>query len=132
MMRAGESAGEVDTSNWKDEVNATNCGNGVVMAIYPSRFVRPVEWQLRGWHHSVTSFALPDDETDLLQHNPWTRGGCCAPVAVDHGNWAMLYSIAPDAVPEVTMARCVVYPGNDTFIFHAAAVPTLEKALKQQ
>ena len=120
------------TQDIKDTVAVTNCGNGVVMAVYPSVFVRPVEWQLEGWHHSVSHFALPDDTIDMLQHNPWTRGGACNPVAVDHGNWMLLYSIDPQATPVLKMARCVTYPGTDRFVFHHAAIPTLEEALKQE
>lgn len=112
----------------KDDVAVTNCGNGAVMAVPPACHVRPVEWQLEGWHHSVTGFAIPSDAIALLQRNPWTRGGACQPQAVDHGNWLTLYSIAPDATPRLAMARSITYhPGRYTF--HPAALPSLEKAL---
>ncbi|MCQ2288870.1 MAG: hypothetical protein MJZ74_07200 [Muribaculaceae bacterium] len=112
----------------KDEVTVTNCSNGVVKAMLPPCCIRPVEWRLEGWHHSVSTFAAAGDRVDLLQRNPWTRGGACQPVAVDHGNCLMLYSVARDATPAVVMARCVTCrPAR--FAFHQAALPSLEAAL---
>lgn len=115
----------------KNDVVAINCGDGVVKAVYPQQFVRPVEWKLEGWHHPVSQFALPGDEVDNLQHNPWTRGGLCQPVAVDHGGWMMLYSIGAQAVPVIEMARCVVLPAGNMFVFHRAALSSLTEALLQ-
>lgn len=113
----------------KDEIPVTDCGNGVVMAITAGRCIRPVEWQLEGWHHSVSQFALPGDSVAMLQRNPWTRGGACQPVTVDHGNWLMLYSLPRDTSPVLAMARCVAVPEGNRYVFHAAALTSLEQAL---
>lgn len=113
----------------KDIVTATNCGNGVVTAFLPQHCIRPVEWQLKGWHHSVTTFAHPQDEIGRLQDNPWTRGGLHLPVAVNHGNRLLLYSIDATSTPVVTMARCVVCPVDNHFIFHQSAISSLEQHL---
>ncbi|MBQ0114578.1 MAG: hypothetical protein KBT10_01705 [Bacteroidales bacterium] len=115
----------------KNDVTATNT-DGVVTAVYPTRCARPIEWKLGGWQCSVTRFVHPDDDIARLQHNPWTRGRCCHPVAVDHGNRLLLYSIDPDATPVVDMARCVATPVNGHFVFGHAAIPDLQKFLADQ
>lgn len=116
----------------KDEIMLAGCGDGVVKATVAARCVRPVEWRLQGWHNSVTAFASPDDAVAVLQRNPWTRGGTHSPVAVDHGGWLMLYSVAPGATPSLEMARCVVIPAGGHFVFHQAAIPSLEEALNRE
>ena len=118
----------VPVEDVKMQVTATADSHGVVKAVYPDGCMRPVEWQLDGWHRSVTHFARPDDETDLLQRNPWTRGGVCRPVAVDHGSWLMLYSLPAGTTPVVTMARCVTYTSG-RYAFSEAAIPSLTEAL---
>lgn len=113
----------------KNKMVAVNCCEGVVEVIYPSQLVRPVEWKLEGWSHSVSQFAQPGDSIDMQQHNLWTRGGKFNPVAVDHGDRMMLYSIDPQSTPAIELARCVVVPSDGHFVFHRAALPSLESSL---
>lgn len=113
----------------RDEIALTAGADGAVKAVIAPRCVRPVEWQLEGWHTSVSDFAAPGSNADKLQHNPWTRAGSVRPVAVDHGGWLMLYSVGGDAVPTLAMARCVVTPAGGRFVFHQAALPSLEPHL---
>ena len=107
------------------DVTVTVSEQGVVTATVPSRCVRPVEWRLAGWRMSVTSFLSPQDPQTRLQLNPWTRGNTCHPAAIDHGNQLVLYSVPPETVPVVTMARCVVRPADGHYRFHQAALSTL-------
>ena len=107
------------------DVTVTTDGHGVVTATVPPQCVRPVEWRLEGWHTSVTSFMSPQDPLVKLQLNPWTRGNACRPAAIDHGDHLVLYSVPPESVPVVTLARCVVRPADGHYRFHQAALSTL-------
>ena len=107
------------------EVTLTLEPDGVVAAVPPVQAVRPVEWKLRGWKHSVTAFAAPDSLEAAVQRNPFTRGAVCNPAAVDHGNRLLLFS-APDAnTPRLDVARCVVRPADGSFTLHQAALETI-------
>ena len=121
--------GWLPVEDLKDEIAVTNCGDGAAMAITAGRYIRPVEWQLAGWHQSVTTFALPGDAVALMQRNPWTRAGACDPVIVDHGNWLTLYGTEPDVEPTIALARCVALPADGNFVFHQAAIQSLTDAL---
>lgn len=118
------------TDDLKDLVSLTDCGQGVVQAHLPECCVRPLEVQLQHWEHSVTSFVSAGDCEAQLQLNPWTRGGLHHPVAVDHGNHLMLYSLPVGLTPVLVMARCVVYR-QDRFCFHHSAVSMLATYLAQ-
>lgn len=98
---------------------------GVVTATVPPQCVRPVEWRLEGWNTSVTHFMSPQDPLVRLQLNPWTRGNACHPAATDHGDHLVLYSVPPESVPALAMARCVVCPANGRYRFHQSALATL-------
>lgn len=105
----------------KDEVRLTLLPSGVVSANVPARCVRPVEWMLSDWRHSVTLMALPGSPQALAQRSPWTQAGPNDPVIVDHGNHLLLCSTG-SATPTLSMARCVVRPANGQFTFHPAVL----------
>lgn len=109
----------------KDDVVLTADTCGVVRAVVPPQCVRPVEWRLQGWSHSVTSFLSPQDAMVRLQLNPWTRGRAERPAAIDHGDHLTLYSVKPGASLALTVARCVVRPVDGIYSFHTAALSSL-------
>ena len=100
---------------------------GVVTAVLPAQAVRPVEWQLAGWDHSVTEFEDHTSGIARRQRNRWTRGGPSSPVAVKAWNKLWLYSLPPGVSPVLLTARCVVKPDDGRYIFHQAALNTLER-----
>lgn len=110
----------------RDHVTLTLLSDGAVDVALPVQAVRPVEWKLDGWKCPVSEFAAPDSVTAALQANPFTRGGACRPVVVDHGDRLTLFS-APDAPapPRLSTARCVVRPADGTFIIHQEALSTI-------
>ena len=111
----------------KAEVTTTIDAQGVVTAVLPERCVRPVEWQLAGWAHSVTAFAAPNDADDRRQRSTWTRSGTQHPVAVLHDNRLMLYSLPAGTTPVLTMARCVAAPSRGYYALHHDALATLPR-----
>lgn len=101
-------------------------GDGVVEATVPPRAVRPVEWQLRGWSHSVTRFLSPDDPARRRHLNRWTRGGSCRPAIVDLGDRLLLYGPPVDgSTPVVAMAHCVAQPAGDNIVLHTALIDSI-------
>ena len=101
--------------------------DGVVTAVLPESFVRPVEWKLAGWKHSVTVFVEPDSQEALRQCSPWLRGGCANPVIVKYDDRLMLYSVEPGTSPVLVIARCVAVPSDNRYMFHHDALETLPK-----
>lgn len=107
------------------DVTLTTALHGVVTATVPPHCVRPVEWRLEGWHASVTHFLSPQDPLARLQLTPWTRGNAYSPAVIDHGDHLVLYSVPPESVPVLVVARCVVRPTDGHYRFHQAALATL-------
>lgn len=100
---------------------------GVVTATLPATAVRPVEWQLAGWQHSVTDFLSPADARAQRQLSVWTRSGPCSPAAVLHNRQIRLYSTEPGVMPVLTNASCVVKPNDNRYVFHCALLETLPR-----
>lgn len=50
--------------------------------LLPLDCIRVVSVKMSSWEFAVTTFALPDSDTDLMQRNPITRAIPCAPAAV--------------------------------------------------
>lgn len=107
------------------EVTLTADVNGAVTAMVPAQCVRPVEWQLRNWQHSVTQFLQPDSPEAKPQHNQWTCGKSHNPAAIDYGNRLLLLSCEPGEKPELVMARCVVRPADGHYRLHQRLIAQL-------
>lgn len=107
-----------------------NLGNDqVVTATLPPQCVRPVEWKLKGWQHSVTHFLKPGDPEAIVQQCEWTRGRSHCPAVIDMGNTMQLFSAASNSLPTLEVARCVVRPADDIYRFHAAALSTIPHSI---
>lgn len=104
--------------------------NLVVTANLPAQCVRPVEWKLKGWEHSVTHFLQPDTPEAKVQQCKWTRGRSHCPAVVDMGNTLLLFSGEPSRIPSLEISRCVVRPANGTYCFHAAAISTIPLSIQ--
>ncbi|MBO7609087.1 MAG: hypothetical protein J6S96_02645 [Muribaculaceae bacterium] len=111
----------------RTEVLLSVSADGVVTAMKPERCVRPVEWRLAGWAHSVTDFCQPGSPRALAQQRLWTRSGCADPVIVCYDNRLVMYSLPEGAQPVLMMARCVAVPENNRYIFHHDALSTLPR-----
>lgn len=100
---------------------------GVVTASVPVECVRPVEWQLDGWSHSVTHFVESGSVEAEVQQSVWTRGSKEHPAVVDCGSSLILYSLAAGERAVLRKARCVVRPADGTYKFHYAALRTIRE-----
>lgn len=109
----------------KSDVSPQIDDEGVVTVPLPSQCVRLVEWKLDGWRCSVAQFYRSGSYEALCQRNIYLRGDAFAPVAVLHDDRMVLYSLSPDDVPLVTMARCVVRPSDGNYRFAQAALATM-------
>lgn len=77
----------------------------------PARCLQPVEVRLTGWHVNAM---LTDAGSAVAaaQHSPFSRAGCCAPVAVrSHGGTMRLYPATATTQPECLL--CVAAPVSD-------------------
>lgn len=101
-----------------------NAQNGIVAAIVPDQCVRPVEWKLAEWRHSVTEFLDPCSHEAMLQLNEWTRGGACNPAIIDYG-FQMLMMSSSGGSPVLELARCVVRPTDGSYQFHSSLLSTI-------
>ena len=111
----------------RTQVTVTASADGVVTATLPARCVRPVEWQLAGWSHSVTEFAAPDSSVARRQLSPWTRSGTERPAAVLHDQRVLLYSLPAGVTPVLTLARCVAAPAAGHYALRHDALCTLPR-----
>ena len=105
--------------------------DGIVIATTPVQCVRPVEWKLAEWQHSVTEFLDPCSHEAMLQLNEWTRGGACNPAIIDYG-FQMLMMSTTGTSPQLETARCVVRPSDGSYQFHSdllSTIPEWEKSL---
>lgn len=109
----------------KDHITLTARAGGVVEAALPPRCVRPVEWRLSNWSHSVSHFLDPASPQAQAQYSEWTRGGSQQPAIVDHGRHLTLYSGLAGTTPQLEMARCVTRPEQGAYVFHQAALSTI-------
>ena len=117
----------VPVEDLRAEVIVTATADGIVTAQLPERCVRPVEWQLAGWQHSVTMFVDPASTLARAQHSHWLRGGIAQPVIVKYDDRLVLYGIIPGASPVLMQARCVAIPEDGRYICHQDALATLPK-----
>jgi hypothetical protein len=115
----------VPVENVMADVVLTADDQGVVTAMVPPQCVRPVEWRLAGWRHSVSRFISADDPRAAIQHNALTRGGACNPAIVDAGDHLLLFSAMPGVAPVLERALCVVRPADGTYRLHRAALATI-------
>lgn len=99
--------------------------NGVVTATMPWHCVRPVEWKLKGWKRSVTTFLQPDAPAALAQFNEWTQGGCHCPAIINNGATMQLFSTPKNSSPSLELARCIVKPLDGSYVFSPAALHTI-------
>lgn len=106
----------------KNQISLSTC-NGMIVATVPETCVRPVEWLLAGWQHSITEFLAPSSHEATLQLNPWTRGGECNPAIIDYGN--KLVMTIGSSTPKLELARCVVRPSDGTYRFHSQLLSTI-------
>lgn len=105
--------------------------DSIVIATTPVQCVRPVEWKLAEWQHSVTEFLDPCSHEAMLQLNEWTRGGACNPAIIDYG-FQMLMMSTTGTSPQLETARCVVRPSDGSYQFHSdllSTIPEWEKSL---
>lgn len=109
------------------QVDVSADQQGVVTAVLPSCAVRPVEWQLAGWDHSVTTFVDPHTPLARRQLNMWTRSGTMDPAAVWHPGRLTLYSLPAGVSPVLLLARCVAAPEQNRYVFHQSALETLPR-----
>ena len=107
------------------DVVLTADDQGVVTAQAPPQCVRPVEWRLAGWRHSVTRFTSADDPRTAIQQNALTRGRANNPAIVDAGDHLLLYSAMPGVAPVLERALCVVRPADGSYSLHRAALATI-------
>lgn len=117
----------VPVEDLRAEVSLAADADGVVTAQLPQRCVRPVEWQMGGWQHSVTMFNDPASPQARAQQSHWLRGGNAQPVIVQYDNRLLLYGIVPGASPVLLQARCVAIPDDGRYICHQDALETLPK-----
>lgn len=107
--------------------------DGTAEVSLPPRTRRVLEVKLAGWERParIVRPADPDAPRLLaLQASPWSRGGCCRPVAVMEAGRLRLYSL-PEAdggggasTPVLESLRVVVEPADsDTFRLDTRALP---------
>ncbi|MBO4870726.1 MAG: hypothetical protein J5565_01930 [Muribaculaceae bacterium] len=111
----------------KTDVPLSSTDTGVATAMLPTRCVRPVEWRLAGWPHSVTRFLAPDDPAALAQRSEWIRSGVNNPAIIAHDDRLTLYGITPGTAPVLLTARCVATPEDGRYILHHDALSALPR-----
>lgn len=117
----------VPIEDLRAEIQISSTDDGIVTAMIPERCVRPVEWQLAVWKHSVTEFHPHSSATARAQWTPWLRAGNENPIIIKHDNRLTMYSTPAGITPVLLMARCVVTPAANHYVCHQEALSTLPK-----
>ncbi len=121
MLPLTELAAEAMLTNDPPSADGTPAGATLPL---PARCMQPVEVRLTGWHVNAL---LTDagSAAAAAQRSPFSRAGCCAPVAVrSHGGTMRLYPATAATQPESLL--CVAAPASDDIYL---LTPQLEQYL---
>lgn len=112
------------TTNIASEIALAKKDDSTATVILPQNCRRIVEFQLSGWDRPARIIDDVDSYDALLQHNPFSRGGCAQPVVVKHHNMLYIYSL-PQGNVSITRAMAVMEPTDGTYEMDEAALATI-------
>ena len=97
----------------KNNVTKNTDGSGYISL--PDKFIRLLQFRMKGWLRPVTKAFERQDRIYSLQFNPDTRGGIAKPIAIRIGKELHYFSLEEDSEHIVQEALCVIdVPPDDT------------------